>query len=204
MNENTSKPTVAVFDFDGTLTYRDSLVYFLFFTSGFLKTVFKLFILSPFLISYFLGSSSRQKTKERVLTKFFKEKSIEEIRRKGEEFAITRLNSLLRPDMFQRLKWHQEQGHRCVLVSANLDIYLEPWAFHNGFQDVITSRLEEIDGKVTGCLIGKNCWGPEKARRLQELLGSTKDYYLYVYGDSRGDHEMLALADNPFLVSLKR
>ena len=80
-----------------------------------------------------------------------------------------------------------------------MDLYLEPWAKLNHFDDLICSRLE-IDGsqKITGKLKGLNCWGPEKSRRLLELLGPKENFVLYAYGNSRGDHEMLELSDYPF------
>ena len=46
--------------------------------------------------------------------------------------------------------------------------------------------------------MGKNCWGTEKVRRLQELVGSKEGYVLYAYGDTRGDRELLEYADHPF------
>jgi len=97
-----------------------------------------------------------------------------------------------------RLQWHLEQGHRCIIVSASIDIYLEPWAESFGVHDVICSRLASPNGFVTGKLMGANCWGPEKVRRLEEEFGNLEDYNLFAYGDSRGDRELLAAADHPF------
>jgi phosphoserine phosphatase len=48
--------------------------------------------------------------------------------------------------------------------------------------------------------ISKNCYGQEKVNRLLEVEPDRKNYYLYAYGDSRGDREMLAFADFPTLV----
>ena len=68
-----------------------------------------------------------------------------------------------------------------------------------GFEAVLASRLEVTpDGVITGNLAGKNCWGPEKKRRLLEYLGEEKPSSLYVYGDSLGDADILAIADHPF------
>ena len=87
----------------------------------------------------------------------------------------------------------------CVLISASIDAYLDPWSKLAGFDHVICSRLETTPaGNVTGRLVGLNCWGPEKVRRLEELFGPLKKYTLYAYGDSRGDKELLAGADYPF------
>lgn len=86
-----------------------------------------------------------------------------------------------------------------MLISASVDTYLVPWAQRVGFDKVATSLLE-IDANqcITGRLVGKNCWGPEKVRRLQELVGPKEGYVLYAYGDTRGDRELLQYADHPF------
>jgi HAD superfamily hydrolase (TIGR01490 family) len=99
----------------------------------------------------------------------------------------------------QRFAWHKQQGHRCVIVSASLELYLRPWATAAGFNDVLGSRLEALDdGRTSGKLLGENCFGPEKMRRLETLLGPREGYTLYAYGDSRGDKELLSAADFAF------
>jgi hypothetical protein len=54
-----------------------------------------------------------------------------------------------------------------------------------------------IGDYLTGRLLGKNCYGPEKVQRLKTLLGSLEDYVIYTYGDSKGDRELLAIAQYP-------
>lgn len=194
-----SKQTIAAFDFDGTLTYCDSLLPFLCFSAGSLTTIGRLAIQSPQLISYVFGKASRQETKEGVLKRFLPLMSFEEATAKGEQFASNCLNRLVRAEGIKCLQWHLDRGHRCILVSANIDLFLIPWAKQMGFHDIITSRCEIGDnGLFTGRLVGLNCWGPEKVRRLQELIGSREQYLLYAYGDSRGDRELLAFADYSF------
>lgn len=192
---------IAAFDFDGTLTDRDSLVPFLFYRYGRPKTYLKLILLLPSFIAFLVGLLSRQQVKERILTSFFQGTSMQTLRESALGYANTKLDKFIKPDTLQLLRWHQQQGHRCIIISASPDVYLIPWAEKEGIKDVISSRLEVTpEGKITGRLIGKNCWGPEKSRRLLELLGPKKDFYLYAYGDSRGDRELLALADSPHKV----
>jgi len=192
------KPIVAAFDFDGTLTDRDSLPSFLCYTHGFVRTYFNFFCQLPLFAAYIASLRSRQQTKEAVLTQFFKEEQLQSLQEKGQEFAAKKLNHLVKPEGLERLQWHLEQGHRCILISANLDLYLEPWAKKHGFHKAICSIVDSSSGKVTGKLKGLNCWGPEKVRRLEELLGPKTNYTLYAYGDSRGDQELLELADHAF------
>ena len=122
---------VAAFDFDGTLTYRDSMIPFLLYCSGSLKSPFHFLRESPTLLKYSLGLVSRQFTKEKILSRFFPATPIDLIRQKGQNFASDRLNQLLNPSMMQKFHWHLNQGHHCILISASIDVYLEPWASHD-------------------------------------------------------------------------
>ncbi|MGA8164608.1 MAG: HAD family hydrolase [Waddliaceae bacterium] len=196
----TKSQTIAAFDFDGTLSYRDTLFFFLLYAKGPIKTFCYLLSHIHVLAAFLLGKMSHQETKERILKKFFKGESIEKVKEKGRAFALERLSSHLRPEGLKRIRWHLDQGHRCIIVSASLDVYLQPWAMSMGFHDVVSSRLEVTkEGKATGYLDGENCRGAEKIRRLTELLGGPlENYCLYAYGDSEGDKELLEAADYPF------
>jgi phosphatidylglycerophosphatase C len=96
---------------------------------------------------------------------------------------------------------HQEAGDTCVLVSASLDVYLQPWADQQGIDAVLCSGLEiNPQQRVTGRLTPANCYGPEKARRIRAWLDGRQPSHITAYGDSRGDEEMFALADTVHLV----
>jgi len=186
--------TIAAFDFDGTVTWRDTLLPFLRFTSKPLLFAWKLLLSLPLLLLLPL----RQSAKETLLKLFFKNQTLTSVHEQGKAYAQGPLQLQIRPSALQRLRWHQNQGHRCILISASIDAYLKPFGEALGFDEVICSRLAHDDqGCVTGTLIGANCWGPEKVRRLKEVVGP-KNYTLFAYGDSRGDKELLALADYPF------
>ncbi|MGF6301146.1 HAD superfamily phosphoserine phosphatase-like hydrolase [Paraburkholderia sp. WC7.3d] len=86
-----------------------------------------------------------------------------------------------------------------MLVSASPSLYLTVWAARAGFDAVLATELEFRDGRFAGRLASPNCWGPEKVRRLQQWFGSDQPPVLYACGDSRGDREMLALADHAWL-----
>jgi phosphatidylglycerophosphatase C len=193
------KMIVAAFDFDGTLTYQDTLLPFLSFIKGPFKMYRGIALAIPSLFGCLFKSSYRQRAKEVILKETLGGMSIEEVRKEGEDFALGPLPGKIRPEAMQKLQWHKQQGHRCVLISANLDVYLEPWAFNAGFHDLISSKVEASqEGKVTGNLVGLNCWGLEKTRRLLQLLGPKDQFTLYAYGDSQGDLPLLELADYPF------
>lgn len=191
--------SIAAFDFDHTLIDRDSLLPFLYYHSGIVKTSFNLFLLIPVFIQFLLGVTSRQATKEKILTRFFKGTPFDQLQAKGEQYAEEKLDQYIKPKALEKLQWHREQGHRCIIVSASLDFYLAPWARRHGFETSLSSSLAiNAEGRVTGLLKGNNCWGQEKVSRLLDYLGPKENFLLYAYGDSWGDKEMLALADYPF------
>lgn len=202
---NQDKLSIAAFDFDGTLTYHDTLFHFLLFSQGKLSALSKLFLEVPNLALYAMGKIARQQAKEGVLTRFFAGQPMEKIRRIGQEFASAQLQKHLKPEAMRKLKWHQQQGHKCVLISASVDVYLDPWAKQAGIDHVICSQMAQApNGLATGKLQGLNCWGPEKSRRLTEYLGDRSNYNIYAYGDSRGDKELLEMADYPFYRTFER
>ena len=197
--QHTEKPVIAAFDFDGTLTRRDTLFPFLLHVAGPVKFSYKILLLLVTLAGYALGLIRNDKAKIKVLRCFLANMEMATLQQYALQFAEIKLPSLLRNEAMQRLAWHRQQGHRCVVVSASLEIYLRPWASKAGFDDILGSRLETLaDGRTTGNLLGENCFGAEKIRRLETLLGTLDNFTLYAYGDSRGDKELLSAADYPF------
>jgi len=194
------KPVVvAAFDFDGTITYRDTLFDFLWQLAGPFQFVRKSLPLLPTLLGYALKLIPNSVAKEKVFIGFLGGMPSEELAKAATSFASRRIPRMVRANALERLAWHRQQGHRCVVVSASMEDYVSPWALAAGFDDVIATRLQrDYDGKLTGCYDGKNCYGPEKVRRLQELLGGVQGVELYAYGDSGGDRELLALADHAY------
>lgn len=186
---------VAAFDADGTLTRRDTLLPFLWRVAGPFRFLWYSLRLGPTLIRYALGRLPNGTAKERVLARFLKGQSVAEIASIARRFAEETMPALVRPEALARLRWHQQQGHRTVLVSASVGVYLEPWARAVGFDEVVTTRLEVRDGRFTGRFDGDNCYGPEKVRRLRNAVERLEACELYVYGDSAGDHALLAEAD---------
>ena len=200
IKKETNKQVIAAFDFDGTITKRDTLLPFLFFAAGKLATWRKLIKLTPYFIGFSLRFISRQEAKEKVLRSFFGGMPSSQLEELGEAFALSAaMKKLILPRAMKRIEWHRRQNHRCVLVSASIDAYLTPWSQSVGMSDLICSQMK-IDnyGIVTGGLEGLNCWGHEKERRLEPLITPRENYIVYAYGDSRGDKELLALADHPF------
>ncbi|MGB7088057.1 MAG: HAD-IB family hydrolase [Phormidesmis sp.] len=189
----TDSSVVAIFDFDGTLTRRDSLLPFLRAIAGQRRFVIGLVCLSPMLVRYSLKLIPNWQAKETMLTYFLAGMPAARLQSFAQHFANQTLPQLLRPEAIERLCWHQQQGHRTLIVSASPEAYLRPFADLMKIDQVIGTRLEIEQGALTGRISGKNCYGPEKVARLSDWIDRSQNI-LYAYGDSRGDRELLAIA----------
>ena len=189
---------IAAFDFDKTLTTSDTFVPFLFFATSLPTFLWNMIRLAPSALLHLIGLRQRSEVKAQAIRFFFRGWSAEQFESLARLYATEKLPKYLSPNALQRLNWHREQGHVCVLVSASLRSYLKVWADATGVDAVISSEAERKGNHLTGELVSGNCWGPEKARRLELWLQNKEDYTVYAYGDSRGDHEMLAFADYAF------
>ena len=190
---------VAAFDFDGTLARGDSLLPFLARAAGRGPLGRALARQWPAIVSALAGRGDRDAAKVALVGRLLRGVSAEELAEHGERYAA-HLARRLRPNMVERLRWHRDQEHEVVIVSASLAAYLEPLGRELGATSVLATGLEVgDDGRLTGRLQGANVRGPEKVARLKAFLaGETCE--LWAYGDSNGDRELLAMADHPFRV----
>jgi phosphatidylglycerophosphatase C len=187
---------VAAFDFDRTLIEGDSFVPFLVSVVGRRALARAVVRSTPTLVL----RAKRDVMKAALIARLLQGYPYAELRAHGEAFAH-QLSTRVRPSMAERLAWHRDRGHRLVLVSASLDVYLAPVCDQLGFDGILATSLEVgHDGCLTGRLNGANVRRAEKAARLRLWLDTELNgagYELWAYGDSAGDRELLAMADHP-------
>jgi phosphatidylglycerophosphatase C len=192
------KQTIAAFDFDNTITTCDTLLPFLYSLTPPQEKIINSIKLLPTAVGYKCGLVSNHDAKQQVLTAFLKGYPRETLQQQAISFARDKIPLWVKPEAIERIHWHKNQGHQCVIVSAGLEIYLTHWAKTLPFDHVLATRLRFDQPMVSGEMLGRNCFGQEKVNRLLALMGVKENYILYAYGDSRGDKELLALADYPF------
>lgn len=188
---------LAIFDFDGTITQRDSFRHFLQFAVK--KSVYYrgLILLSPVLIAYLLGFVPNYVAKQKVFAHFFGGWSAEGFGALAEEYSSSEIGKIVRPEALKRIVWHQRQGHTVVVVSASIKCWLSHWCKAQGI-DLVSTEIEKKNGILTGEFRTLNCHGSEKVKRLKDRFDFSKIDYVYAYGNSSGDKEILELADEKY------
>lgn len=197
MNAGEELPVhVAAFDVDGTLTVRDCVRPFLRRVGG-TRGLLAAFWRRPLGTVVAAVRRDRDRLKEIFVGGVLRGRAVSTVETAGEAFAAQVAGSWLRPDTLARLRWHQQRGHRVVLVSASLGPYLHPLGRLLGVDGVLCAEPRRSGETFADGLAGSNCRRAEKVRRLDAWLvdrGAT-DAFVWAYGDSAGDTELLARAD---------
>lgn len=187
---------VAFFDFDGTITKKDSLFVFLKFLVGRRKFYLGMLQNIRYLLGYMFGFISNTEAKEKVVSYFMQGMSEEFLLKKCQDI-LPYLEKIIRKDALSRIRWHKNREDRIVIVSATFSCYLAPLSQKLGVE-YIGTELELKNGFVTGKFATSNCCGIEKVRRIKQKYNLNAYKEIFVYGDSRGDMEMLEIATQGF------
>jgi len=137
---------LALFDFDGTLTTKDSLPDFIKFAVGAPSYYFGLLLLSPMLVAFKLKLIRNDIAKEKLISYFFKGWNSVHFEHIADQYSIQCIDKITKPEAMERILWHQNQGHKVVIVSASLECWLRKWCEQKHIAFIAT-RLEIIEGK---------------------------------------------------------
>lgn len=189
--------TLALFDFDGTISSKDSLEEFIRFAVGDVKYYVGLALLAPILGLYLLKLLPNHVAKQKLMAYFFKNWKTERFKTLATAYALEQLPKILRPKAMERIRWHQQQGHTVVVVSASIECWLQPWCEQIGVA-LLGTQLETQQNRLTGRFASPNCYGEEKVRRIRAAYCLDDYAEIYAYGDTSGDKPMLELAMHSF------
>lgn len=200
---------VAAFDFDGTISRRDTLVPFLAKVAGPRRFAAACARLGLSGARRDLDIRDRDDVKERIIRLLLAGRTEDELRSRGELYARDLLADGLRPLLLDRLHGHHARGHQTVIVSASLVYYLEPLARTLGMEHVIAVEPQVVDGRLTGALVRPNVRAEQKALQLRDWLdgqglhadplpSAGRPVRLWGYGNSSGDYALLRMSDHRF------
>lgn len=195
-HKSTEKRQVVVFDFDGTITRRDTFLLFIAFTHGQMRLYAGLLLNIHWFIAHFVFRTiSNEILKQRIFAYFFHGMKYEIFRQYGQSFA-NHIEKFENHKIVGILDSNVKTGNTVFVISASIYEWIQPWCKKHGVENVISTRIEVVNGILTGRFSSKNCYGPEKATRLLLAEPNRNEYVLTIYGNSSGDKEMMALADN--------
>lgn len=186
-------PLVA-FDFDGTLTVRDSFTAFLRWRAGPLRYAIGLIRLAPAGLAY-LVHRDRGRIKAKAVREFLSGVPRGRLEREARAFAAAKAPRLFRPDALAVWRRWRAEGARLIIVSASPEDVVGPFAEMLDADLLIATQIA-YDAKdlVVGTFATPNCRGAEKVTRLKAAFGQ-KVALKAAYGDTAGDREMLELAE---------
>lgn len=190
---------LALFDFDGTITSKETFPDFIRFSVSSKKLMIGRLVLAPLIAGYKLGIVPANKLRAAIVMIGFRNTPELRAKQLGAAFSRQFLPDLIRPVAMERIEWHQSQGDLVVVVSAGLDLYLSSWCKPLNVK-LICSRLESINGVLTGGYRGRDCCGVEKAKRILANYDLDSFDTVYAYGDTEEDRAMLDIADKKFFL----
>ncbi len=181
------------FDFDGTLTYKDTMFMYLKFYDA---TRFRLQFLKhvPLFVLLKLRLAETEKVKKSFIGSILKGQTQEKIEKKSRQFFEAHYPKIVRENALDFIKNIDRENTQSLLVTASLDIWARPFADAFNMK-LLATKAEFKNGIFTGNFIGKNCNGNEKLARIQTEIKDKKYDKIIAFGDTSGDKPMLKWAD---------
>lgn len=185
-----------LFDFDGTLTKKDTLFDFLKFS--FPENYTKNYILFiPLFVLAKLKILAAEKVKEKFISCFLKGKSYQEINQIAKKYFTQNHEILMRPKAHDFIK-SVSNYHDKFIVSASLDLWLKPFADYYGMGLICTQADFDDQGFFTGKFASENCNNDQKKIRIEKEVDLTLYDEVFAYGDTSGDKAMFKIATKSY------
>ena len=193
---------IAIFDLDGTITRRDTLLPFVW---GWLAQkpwqLFRLVRVLPALLKFALGTRDPGELKSALLQQTLRGAARADVSAWAQHYVRTLLNSGIFQQALSAIRSHRNGGDYLVLMSASVDLYVPQIGEALGFSQTICSRVRWDEDRLDGRLSSANCRGSEKLRYLQQLRTEKGPLRVVAYGNSSPDLAHLEAADQGYLVN---
>jgi HAD superfamily hydrolase (TIGR01490 family) len=199
-----AQPVIAAFDFDGTITTRDTFAMFIAFVKGRKAMLWGFLRHAHLLVAWKLGRKSNEEVKQKIFTYFFAGMSLDIFNDYCKAF-FNKCYDIIRPEAMKAIVEHRRAGNTLVIVSASVENWVQVFADHLGIDVVLCTTLAvDENNRLTGTFASPNCYGNEKVKRLIDIYPDRSEYRLIAYGDSKGDKALLAFADEAYFRSFEK
>jgi len=202
---------IAIFDLDYTLTNRGTWGRFV------VQTVkFKPWLWFPVGLAagiaqwrYKQGKIPRIRVKQAMMRWTMVGKSRRDMERLANAFAEKEIESGLRPGAVKALETHRAAGDIIIIASAAVDIIVAPIAERLGITHWVATDMKWDNDRLAPDFSSANCYGPEKLRRVKELLAQNPNLkqnntLITMYSDSYSDLDILRFSDKGVAVNADR
>ncbi|MPS73112.1 MAG: haloacid dehalogenase-like hydrolase [Chryseobacterium sp.] len=182
-----------LFDFDGTLTYKDTMFLFLKFydpakfSVQFLKHI-------PLFVLLKLKLADTEAVKKNFISSILKGRSRHQIEKKAQQFFEENYPSLFRENALDFINNIDRQNTESYIITASLDLWVKPFADKFNMK-LLSTQAEFKDDIFTGNFVGKNCNKEEKVNRIKLEIGDQKFDKIIAFGDTSGDKAMFKFAN---------
>jgi phosphatidylglycerophosphatase C len=191
-----------VFDLDGTITRRDTLLpYVMGYPTSLFRKIGGLLVLSGSVTLFVLGRIGHGQLKSAFIRSVLGGESRSSIDAWTGQFVPDVLAHGVFSDAIARIAEHKQAGARLVLMSASTDLYVPAIGVKLGFDEVICTGVRWNGDRLDGHLTTENRRGAEKARCFEELRRKYPGLITAAYGNAGSDLDHLKLADQPLLVN---
>jgi phosphatidylglycerophosphatase C len=201
-DDTVAQPWVALFDLDGTLTWRDTLLPFLL---GFLaRRPHKALALwrLPLALGSYWQDRDRGALKSRLIRMIMGGERRAVIGAWSETFVSQlKPKQRFRPLALAVVEAHRAAGDRLVLMSASPDLYVPLIGRLLGFERTVCTEIEWHGDLLDGHLRTANRRGEEKLRCLTWLREQYPALPIIAYGNSASDLDHMRHADRALLVN---
>lgn len=198
------KKSIAAFDFDGTLTCKDTFLEFIAFVFGRKRLYLSLALFSPILLLMKLGLYPNWKAKQLIYSWLFKGMDYDHFCNLGESFS-EKIKKMKNEEGMNLLHMQKHAGSDIYIITASIEEWVKPFCHLLNIKGVIGTKVE-VDNKgfLTGKFLTPNCYGQEKVNRLLLIEPERNSYDLFACGDSNGDRELLEFADRSIRIRGKK
>ncbi|MSO99298.1 MAG: HAD-IB family hydrolase [Rhodospirillaceae bacterium] len=186
---------IAVFDLDRTITTHGTFTPWL---MGFVRRQpWRLIALPLVLIAalaYLLKLITRKRLKEVMLRCAVAGQRAELVAEVNAEFVAAWIPRRCRPSALAAIATHKKNGDKVVLATASNDVHVLPIAKALGIEAVVATRTEiDEHGRLTGRILGTNCYGAGKLEMVKAALGPISIPRV-AYSDHHSDWQLLVWA----------
>ena len=105
------------------------------------------------------------------------------------------IDKITRDDALETIDRLRAKGYDIVIVTASIEDWVVPWANQKGIK-VLGTVFESNNGIMGGKIVGENCYGINKVKKIKENFNIEEYQDILSFGDTKGDRPMLELGSN--------